>query len=438
MARAHGQVLRAEGFEGALINAPTGSGKSSAIAVPNLLEWQGSMLCNDFKSELYELTYVYREKALENDVYQFAPSEPNFKTHGYNPFYYVSDNPNLRVRDLQIIAEIIIPLGRGEAEFWAHCSRDILIMLAIYLLEIKGMATFAKIHDLSKQKDFIKWLKFETESKNVQEPLFYQNAYSLLQADEERTQKNILKDFHARMSLFADSLVRHATSKNDFDLRQLRRKKMSIYISIPDGDKERLKPILTLFWVQAIAVLTEKVPDIKEEPYPVLALLDEFGNMARMDKLKDGMSFLRGYRILPIIIVQYLSQLTAIYGREGAEAFLNTKIKMAFTLNSYHDAEFFSKSLGTKTVRVRSRGFHYGREQSSSHNENFQPRSLMTPDEILKMKNTKAIILLEGHPPIKAKKLYWFKVAQYRRRLANLKKANSSIVKLKENENESS
>lgn len=29
-------------FEGALVVAPTGSGKTTAIAIPNLLEWTGS------------------------------------------------------------------------------------------------------------------------------------------------------------------------------------------------------------------------------------------------------------------------------------------------------------------------------------------------------------------------------------------------------------
>lgn len=85
-----------------------------------------------------------------------------------------------------------------------------------------------------------------------------QNAFAL--GADEKTQKNILKDFQTRMSLFNDPLVGYATSKNDFDFRELRKKRISIYVQIPDGDKERLSPILTLFWAQLIHVISEREP----------------------------------------------------------------------------------------------------------------------------------------------------------------------------------
>lgn len=79
-------------------------------------------------------------------------------------------------------------------------------------------------------------------------------------------QKNILKDFHARVNLFADPLVRYATSGNDFDLTQIRKQKVSIYLHIPDSDKERLKPLLTLFWTQLINIISKESPTRKQSP----------------------------------------------------------------------------------------------------------------------------------------------------------------------------
>ena len=92
----------------------------------------------------------------------------------------------------------------------------------------------------------------------------------------------------------------------------------------------------------------------KDEPYGVLALMDEFGNMAKINKLKDGMSFLRSYHVRAVIIVQYLGQIISVYGRDDAKGFLNSKVKIAFALNDIDDAQFFSKSLGNKTIRVSS------------------------------------------------------------------------------------
>lgn len=240
-----------------------------------------------------------------------------------------------------------------------------------------------------------------------------QNAFALLGADE-KTQKNILKDFHSRMGLFNDPLVGYATSKNDFDFRELRKKKISIYIQIPDGDKERLSPILTLFWAQLIHVISEREPQA-DEPYGVLALMDEFGNMARINKLK-GLSFLRSYRMRCIIIVQYLAQIYSVYGRYDAKGFLNSKVKVAFALNDREDAKFFSESLGNKTVKVSSSSVntsHGDHPGSRSENINFQTRPQMTSDEIMQLSGKKAIILMEARNPIKADKCYWFKDCNY-------------------------
>ncbi len=61
LAKAHGKMLRVTGFEPVLVVAPMGSGKTTAFAIPNLLEWQDSMVVNDLKGELWEKTASYRK-----------------------------------------------------------------------------------------------------------------------------------------------------------------------------------------------------------------------------------------------------------------------------------------------------------------------------------------------------------------------------------------
>ena len=225
LGKAFGKVLKLPGFESVLVTAPTGAGKTTSIAIPNLLEWGGSGIFNDLKGELFKKTAAFREKMLKNNCFCWNPADEKMQGHRYNPFYYVSKNSNLRIRDLQLIAEILIPAERVDGGFWYTSSRDIFLMLAIYLLETKGTATLSEIHDLSKQEDFSSWLEYIIQSEQIKETIFYQNAYSLLNADKEKTQKNILRDFHSRMALFADPLIRYATSGNDFNLTNLRREK---------------------------------------------------------------------------------------------------------------------------------------------------------------------------------------------------------------------
>lgn len=419
LGKAFGKKLKLPGFEGALVVAPTGSGKTTAIAVPNLLEWTGSGVFNDLKGELYHLTANYRKNTLKNECFLWAPADIDKNTSCYNPFFYVSPNPDLRIRDLQLIAETLIPATKLGDGFWYQSSREIFLMLALFLFETKGIATLCEIHDLSKQESFFEWLASEvTEHEEAFSKTLKQNAFAILGADE-KTQRNILKDFHSRMGLFNDPIIGYATSKNDFDFRKLRRQKMSIYIHIPDGDKERLSLILTLFWSQLIHIMSSDEPQ-SDESHGVLALLDEFGNMGRINKLKDGLSFLRSYHMRCIIIVQYLSQITSVYGREDEKGFLNSKVKVAFALNDIEDAQFFSKSMGSQTVKVTSSSVNTGHGDhlgSRSENINFQSRALMTPDEIMQLSDKKAIILIEARNPIKANKCYWFKNLYYQQLL---------------------
>ena len=215
--------------------------------------------------------------------------------------------------------------------------------------------------------------------------------------------------------------MRYATSDNDIDISKLRKEKMTIYVQIPDADKKRLSPVLTLFWAQLIQLLSQREPDVCKEPYSVLALMDEFGNMAKIDKLKDGMSFLRSYRVRCVIIVQYLGQITSIYGQHDAKGFFNSKVKVTFALNDLNDAKFFSESLGKKTVRVRSHSFSSGSGDqggSTSENYNYQSRALLTPDEIMQFDANKGMILMESRYPIKFKKCYWFNDGQMMRWIA--------------------
>lgn len=416
LGKAYGRKLKLPGFEGALVVAPTGSGKTTAIAIPNLLEWVGSGVFNDLKGELYRLTANYRKNTLKNECFLWAPADINGNTACYNPFFYVSYNPDLRIRDLQLISEMLIPATKLGEGFWYQSSREVFLTLALFLFETKGVATLSEVHDLSKRENFFEWLTIKlTEHEEKFSKHLKQNVFSLLGADE-RTQKNILKDFHSRMGLFNDPIIGQATRKNDFDFRELRRRKISIYIHIPDADKERLSPLLTLFWAQLVNVVSSTEPQA-DEPYGILALMDEFGNMSRINKLKEGLSFLRSYHMRCIIIVQYLAQITSVYGRDDAKGFLNSKVKIAFALNDMEDAEFFSKALGNRAVKVSSSSVnrsHGDNSGSCSKNMSFQSRALMSPDEMMRLSDKKAVILMESKNPIKADKCYWFRSFHYR------------------------
>lgn len=406
---AWGKILRSQGFEHVLAFSPTGSGKTTAIADPNLFTWPYSCVANDAKYELFEKTSGYRARHFNNAVFEFAPTRKDGKTHRYNPLTFISDHVHKRISDIQLLAHSLIPNGQGEP-IWTQSSRELFLALTLYLLDTpEKNTTLGEMYNLSKQHQFNKWLKKLVEKTDHLDAEFYRNASSYLNT-AEKTRASILKTFTGYLEIFANPIINAATSASDFDLRDLRKRRITIYIGFPDNEREMIAPILTIFWQQLISFMTEKIPDEKEEPYPLLCLMDEFSTLGRLVNLKNSLKLLRGYRVRVVIIIQYLAQTLELYSKAEAEAFKNIKTKISYALDSQEDAEFVSRLLGTKTKRVRNHS-HTSHQQGGSHSTSDQAQGvpLMRPSQIQRMGHNQVLIMRTGHAPVKAKKCFWYK-----------------------------
>lgn len=401
--KSYGKSLKSSGFEHVLVFAPTGSGKTTCIAIPNLLIWSETCVVNDPKFELYETTSNYRKKAFKNDIYLWAPTQSN--THRYNPLQFISSDQYKRIGEIQQQAHVIIPNGQGEP-IWYQSSRELFLVLVLYLLDTPGKkATLPEVYTISKKYKFNTWLKNLVEKTVNYDPEFYRNASSYLNT-AEKTRASILKTFTGYLELFADPIINAATSDSDFDLRALRKKKMTIYIGFSDSEKERLSPLLTIFWQQLISFMTEKMP--KDEPYSVLCVMDEFSILGRLVNLKNSLKILRGYRVRMLIIIQYLAQIKEHYSQAESKAFDNIKTKISFAVDDLDDAKYISGELGmqTKTIKHRTTSRSSG-GSSSSINYHQQGVPLMRPESIRRLDKNKVLIIRTGHAPIVAKKYFW-------------------------------
>jgi type IV secretion system protein VirD4 len=213
-----------------------------------------------------------------------------------------------------------------------------------------------------------------------------------------------------RLQIWSNPRVAAATSATDFDLRDIRRKKMAIYVGVSPGDIPRNAPLLRLFFDSLINVNTSKTPEQDSAlSVPVLLLLDEFAQLGRMDRIAHALQYVRGYGIRMALVVQNRAQIMDVYGSYAAsDVFDNVGCEMVYGTGDEVLALQLEKRMGDATVNVvtqnRPRWFawrHPGKQSEAQHPHR---RPLILRQEILQMPSDEQIILRPGMRPIRAKK----------------------------------
>ncbi len=405
-----------------LVFAPTRSGKGVGFVVPNLLHWPGSVICHDIKGENFRITSGFRA-AHGQKVFFFNPADPDGNTHSYNALDFVSAEPGRRVDDVQKIAHLLLP---GDAkDFWPVEARTLFVGLALYLFDIKPYpATFGNV--LRTTRLHANFVEFVTGVLSQHRDDLDPNAFMALNAFLQKApkeQSGVLSTLSSALELWANPVIDAATSRSDFDLHTLKQERTTIYVGVTPNNLRRMKPLLQVFYQQALDFLTTNEP-APDEPHKVLLLMDEFTSLQRMQQFEDSIAFLASYGVRLMTIIQSPSQVESYYGKAGMRTFFaNSKIRVAYAANDYETAEMISQLLGTQTIIRRSKsvsrpmGLFGSNSGSTSDSESEVARPLLLPQELLQLNPKKEIVLVEGYPPVKAKKIRYHEDSRFKGRL---------------------
>lgn len=431
LGRLRGRLLRANGQLGVLLFAPPRSGKGVGFVIPNLLTWRGSAIVNDLKLENFEKTSGARD-AMGQQIVLFAPLDTEGRTHAYNPLDFVSSDRNLRVNDVQAItAKLVVTPPRADP-MWTNEARVLLDGLILFMLDVNQKASLGAVYRaiLSTQNfgDYLTWVMKEYETRLDPMAVMQFNGF-LGKAFKE--QSGVLSSLKAALSLFANPLIDRATSSTDFDPRDLRRRPMTIYLGVMPRDIARLSPLLNIFVQQTFDGLLGLLP-AEDEPLQVLALLDEFTALGRLENVERGIAYFAGYNIVLAPVIQDLSQLEEVYGRAVTETFLSTaNIRIAYAQNSLKTAKYLSEEMGFRTITTRSRSRRVNDPWNGNVSDGQTRRELMLPHEIRELDRHKELLVVEAAPPIKADKIYYYRDRMFKNLMRPSRvrpKLNNSIV----------
>jgi len=408
--------LICDDFQHVLLFAPTGSGKGVGFVIPNLLFWQESVVCHDIKIENHELTSGYRKK-IGQEVFLWNPADPDGISHCYNPLDWISEKPGKMVDDVQKICNLILP----EQEFWQNEARSLLLGVILYLCAVpEKVRSFGEVVRTMRSDDVVYNLAvvLDTIGKRIH-PVAYMNIAAFLQkADKERS--GVISTLNSGLELWANPLIDATTARSDFDLQLLKKKKMSVYCGVTPDNLKRLEPLLKVFYQQCTDFLTRNIPK-KNEPFGVLLMMDEFPSLGEMPQFEVGIAYFRGYRVKLFMIVQDTQQLKGIYEEAGMNSFLsNSYYRITFAANNVETANLISQLIGNKTSLQHSHNkpkFLDLNPAARTTNTSEVQRALLLPQEVITLPRDEQIILIESHPPIRTKKIFYFKDKFFMKRI---------------------
>jgi type IV secretion system protein VirD4 len=397
--------LRHNGPEHVLCYAPTRSGKGVGLVVPTLLSWTESVVVTDLKGELFELTAGWRAQYAHNKVLRFEPAASSGSSC-FNPLAELRLNTEHEVGDVQNLALLIVdPDGKGlrDGDHWQKTAYSLLVGCILHLCykarHNGPPATLAALGQmLSDPKrpigDLWAQMLCFKHINGANHPVVGASARDMVDRPPNEA-GSVLSTTKSYLDLFRDPTIAKNTSRSDFRIQDLMNyvDPVSLYIVTKPNDKARLKPLIRIIVNMIVRLLADKLDFENGRPKPsykhrLLAMIDEFPALGKLEILQESLAFVAGYGIKCYLITQDITQLKSRETGYGPDETItsNCHIQTAFPPNRLDTAEHLSKLTGQTTIikeQVTRSGRGLGAQTSTTMQEVQRP--LLTPDECLRM-----------------------------------------------------
>jgi type IV secretion system protein VirD4 len=169
-------------------------------------------------------------------------------------------------------------------------------------------------------------------------------AVSILKKLADKELSGVLSTLARSLQWTADPLAARMVECSDFMLGDIRdaAQPMTIYLTVPYSDIDRLSALLRLMVRQILDYTTQ---DIRPHSHRLLIILDEAQTLQRMSAIPSIMQFGRGYGLHLMVIVPSLREVERLYG--PSHTFIESAhIRLVYAPNDPTVASQFSRMGG--------------------------------------------------------------------------------------------
>ena len=361
----------------------TGSGKTTGYVCPNLNHPSGSFVVSDTKGILYN---KYRQ-SLANKGYDVILIDlvNTGNSFGYNPLSYIRRHRDgsIMESDIKKLATLIVPISAPDDPFWSQSATRVISMYIGFVMEamppekqnMNEVLKFHRAYTAGIASDILEDFIFEHRDS------YTARKYAMLSGMDkmEKTQRCIYEFVNESLDPFdCEEFASIFAAETPVNIHQLGIKKTALFINSSDHDRSYhvLSSIINSQILQTLIDDADKNHNGELE-LPVTLYLDDFAAAAKIPDFDMTISIIRSRNISVSIMLQSLSQLTHMYGKDSATTIINNCDTILY-LGGGHDletAEFISSHIN------------------------------VTPHSVLNLPRDKAILITSGEEPRRVDKI---------------------------------
>lgn len=349
--------------------------------------------------------------------------------------------------DLSDLVSGLIPVQNEKDPLWEKGARSIVQATCLAMLEDSADPNL----DMTKEKfNLFNVSKALTDNTNNYQNLkdYFEGRGKLSQAYQlsrqvlsapEATLGSYMSITMDKLSLFNDRGLCSLTSATDIKAEKFAYEPTALFLKIPD-EKDTRHALASLFILSTYKALIKVATDLPGQTLPrnVYFIMDEFGNMPKIDKFGQMITVGRSRKIWFSMVVQSFVQLTNVYGKEVADIVIgNCGVKMFIGSNDTDTCKMFSEMCGNMTVRTSSTSSSLSsRAGDINVSTNTQVRPLIYPSELQRLNNQEStgnsIIVSFNSFPLKTKYTPSYKCPFYQFGPMDLTEIRSNVFRADE------
>ncbi len=408
----YGSLLATEARHSVLVVGPTQSGKTSALAVPALLEWRGPVIATSVKDDLAAATLGWRSR--HGPCWVFDPTRTSGlrPLAGWSPLAACLDWSAAQKVAGWLVEATPARSGMADAAFWyAAAAKQLAPLLLAAERGGMGMAAVVRWTNAGAFDEPHRWLEVSGEREAS-------DALGACESRDPRILSSVGTTLETVLAPFEDPVVAASTANTEIDLPALCGAAGSLYLCGPSHEQHRVQGLFATLVSAAVAGAVQRVNDTGAplDP-PLLLVLDEAANIAPIRDLDTLASTGAGLGVQLVTICQDLAQLTTRYGTDRARTIANNhRAKLLLSgVSDLTTLDLVSGLAGEAAMREET-VTHDLRDGRRSRSSAVAFRRLAPTDELRRISPGDGVLVYGHLPPVRLRLRLWYRDRRLRRR----------------------